>query len=184
MSTFIKHMASACALLSCFLAAPTRVSAETEIAPWIEMARACEDVMLLQSFSPLAKYADAPYSYGKPGLKALAVYSEDQELVVIAQEIAGSWQKCEVRETEESRARWREQGEHWNATVATAFVDPGHVLVSWKFDPNRPFSGVLRCDGNDPLLLVIPYLHDFSFRVKMGTNLSASAKDRCWDANS
>ncbi|MEO3413190.1 hypothetical protein AAFO92_00900 [Roseovarius sp. CAU 1744] len=134
--------------------------------PWIELTQACESVIVDQSFQPLEKYKPAPFTIGLPGIKEYSVYSATQNLVAIARIERGTWVQCLVREHEESRVRWKDLAKEWSNGFEAGFPKPAYLWVEWKYHPERPFVGAVKCRGEDPAILISPNLEtDLFFRV-------------------
>lgn len=158
----------------------TSSRAEPEIAPWFEMVRACEAVLKEQSFSALAGFAPAPFSSGMPGVKEYAVFNKARSLVVVARQVKGAWEQCLVREHTEDRARWRDLARAWEEGFEAAFADGAYRPVKARYNPDRPFHGAVRCDGDRFVMLVMPTLEwGFQFRVVVANTPVRSGAKIC-----
>ena len=159
---------------------PTNASASF----WVALVRACEAVLADQSFTPLAVYDHAPFTMGKPDEREYAVYGPSQTLVAIATQKDESWTRCLVRESKEHRAHWKEHANEWVTSFDATFPKPAYLWVTWRRDPDRPFRGAIRCEGETTALRIEPYLAPgFYFRVLVSKGPHPRVLDPCHAAD-
>lgn len=180
------HMALGLCALGLCLATPRPAFADADQAQWRDMIQVCESVIQEQDRTALIPFAPAPGTYGKPGEKGYAIYSETQDLTVLATVLDDTdWTECVVQETvENDRKRWRGIAEEWQDSFSTHFPTPDYIPVETRYNPNAPFQSALRCmdDGED--VLIQPSLQaNFHFRVYVSNAPGESAQDICSAAN-
>lgn len=148
---------------------PNRLLAEVNGAEWFKMVRACETVLMDQSFTALNALEAAPYSFGKPGTKEYAVYAGDRALVVSATVEEEIWTRCLVRETDQTdRSRWKELATEWGNGFQSAFPSSEYAYVQTRYNPHQPFVAAILCTEQTAKLLVQPQLNaNFQFQVQV-----------------
>src|SRR5690606_3120998 len=146
----------------------------------LEMIRACETVIIDQSFSALSGYDAAPFSSGAPGEKSYAVFNRPRNIVTIAKVAHDRWVECKVRESEKDNLPILERYTEWRKEFVAAFPKPEHRWVRRTLDHSSTNPYALRCSGGDVVLLIsAEFSQKHEFTVTVTSELSRHANNPC-----
>jgi hypothetical protein len=142
---------------------PGASEADVSPAERLEMIRACEAVIVDQSFAALSGYDPAPFSSGAPGEKSYAVFNRPRTFVTIAKVADGKWVECTVRETERDILSMRERYAEWRKEFVVAFPKPEYRWFrGWLY----PLAA--RCKGDQLVVLAFAgQSHGHQFAVTL-----------------
>ena len=148
------------------LLAPGVSGAAVTAAERLEMIRACEAVIIDQSFSALSGYDPAPFSSGAPGEKSYAVYNHQRNVVTIAKIVGRKWVQCTVSDSEADKLAIPERYAEWRKEFMAAFPRSEYLWLRRKLDASSTNPWAVRCNGDQlALMAVSEWSHKRQFAV-------------------
>lgn len=143
--------------LAVLLAFGMQGTSEAAVSPAerLQMIRACEAVIIDQSFSTLADYEPAPFSSGAPGVKEYAVYNHQRNIVAIAKIVGEKWVQCTVRDSEVDKLPISERYAEWRKEFTAAFPRSKYLWLRRKLDASSTNPWAVRCNGDQLVLMAV-----------------------------
>lgn len=146
----------------------------------LQMIRACEAVIIDQSFASLADYEPAPFSSGAPGEKEYAVYNDRRNVIALAKIADGKWVQCTVRDTEVDQQPIPERYAEWRKEFMAAFPRPGYRWARRALDHNSTNPFAVRCRDDQLVLMAFSeWSLKHQFEVTVTNQLSRHANNPC-----